>query len=117
MHVGAVVPVRDVDPLVPRNGVRIDGQRRRDAVLPFLLHLCVHDQQRVVWQVDRDLPFRIDVLGRPVVRIFWEDPANSEFTSHAQGYRSYYGARAQICELVTVPANALLWAIVTVHKR
>jgi len=39
----AVVAVSHVDPPISRDGMGIDGRSGRDAVLPFLLHFCVHD--------------------------------------------------------------------------
>ena len=117
VHVGAVVPICDVDPLVPGDRVRIDGRRGGDAVLPFFLHFRVHDQQRIVREVDGYLALGIGVLGGSVVAVPREDSADTKFASHSQRYRSYDSPWAQVRELVAVPANALLRAIVAVHKR
>ena len=45
----AIVPVSDIDSFVTCNGVRINHRRGVNAMLPLLLHLGVHDQQRIVW--------------------------------------------------------------------
>lgn len=42
MKIIPVMPVRDVDALVPGNGVRIDGRRRGDGVFIGFLHFGVH---------------------------------------------------------------------------
>jgi hypothetical protein len=47
-----VVTVRDIEPLVLGDGMRIDGWSGSDAVFPFLLHLCMHHQQGVVRQMN-----------------------------------------------------------------
>jgi hypothetical protein len=39
--------------------VRIDSLSRSYRVFPFLLHLGVHDQERIVRQVDANLALRI----------------------------------------------------------
>lgn len=59
VHACPVVAVRNVDAPVARNRVRVNRLRRRDAVLPLLLHLGVHHQQRVVRQMDRNLALGI----------------------------------------------------------
>lgn len=74
-----IVAVRDVDPSVPCNGMRINGCCRRDAVFPFLLHLGVHDKERVVWEVDGDLALGVFILAR----VGGEDPADTELSSYA----------------------------------
>lgn len=63
MQILLVVPIRDIDALVASDRVWVDGLCRRDAVLPLLLHRCVHDQQRVVRQVNRDLALRVSASG------------------------------------------------------
>lgn len=52
----AVPAVGDVDAFVGSERVRRYCCRGRDAVFPFLLHLRVHHEQRVVRQVNCDLP-------------------------------------------------------------
>lgn len=61
VEVRLIVPVSDVDALVSGNRVRVDGLRRGNTVLPFLLHLCMHHQQRVVGEMNGDL-----TLGIPI---------------------------------------------------
>lgn len=62
MHVRSVMTVRDVYSFVSRNRVRVYGKGRRHRVFPFLLHLGVHHQQRIMRQMDRDLPLCIRVF-------------------------------------------------------
>lgn len=84
VHVGPVVSVGNVDSLVPSYWVRIDRWRWGDAMFPFLLHLCVHHEQGVVRQVDRDLPFCIRVLWASGIFIFWQDSTDTKFSGYAQ---------------------------------
>ena len=51
------MPIRDVDPLVPCHGMRIDVSRGLDRVFPFFLHFAVHYEEGVVGEVDGDLAF------------------------------------------------------------
>lgn len=84
-----VVPVGDVDPLVPRDRVRVDGRGGRDAVLPLLLHRGVHDQQRVVRQVDGELALGVGaslvvvVVAALVVMVAGDDLADAELAGYA----------------------------------
>lgn len=71
VHVGPIIAIRNIDALVPRDGVRTDGQGRGHGMLPFFLHLGVHHQQRVVWEMDGDLALRVGVLCRSVCVILW----------------------------------------------
>lgn len=48
VQMGLVVTICDVDASVAGHGMRVDGLGRGDAVLPFLLHFCMHHEQRVV---------------------------------------------------------------------
>jgi hypothetical protein len=45
VHVGFVVPVCDIDSLVPSDRVGIDRWGGSNAVLPFLLHFSMHNEQ------------------------------------------------------------------------
>jgi len=55
MEALTVPPVCNVDSLVARHRVWINGSCRRDTVLPLLLHLGMHNQQRIVGQMYGDL--------------------------------------------------------------
>ena len=100
----AIVAVRDVDASVPSDGVRIDGGRRRDAMLPLLLHLGVHHEQRVMRQVDSDLTLGVGVVVAIVLVVFipGHDTSHAELSRHAEREGSDDGARAEVCELVAV---------------
>lgn len=63
MEAVAITAVRDINTPVSRDRVRINGRRRRDAVLPLFLHLGVHHQQRVVREVDGDLALGIGAVA------------------------------------------------------
>ena len=39
-----ITSVGDVNTLIARDGMRVDGLSRGDAMFPFLLHLGVHHQ-------------------------------------------------------------------------
>lgn len=120
---GLVVPVRHVDAPVAGHGVRVDGVCRRDAVLPPLLHLGMHDQQRVVGQVDGDLaPGGVPGLLHIVIVLVLvlgrggHDPPDAELPGYAQGQGADDGAGAEVGELVGVPAHGLGGPVVAVHE-
>lgn len=113
VQAGLVVAVRDVDAPVAGHGVRVDGMGWRDAVLPGFLHLGVHDQQRVVRQVDGDLARGVGI-GVPVLG---HDPPDAKLPGHTQGERPYDGAGPEVGELVRVPAYGLGGAVVAVDER
>jgi hypothetical protein len=54
-----VKTIRDIQPFILCKWVRIDSLSRSYRVFPFLLHLGVHDQERIVRQVDANLALRI----------------------------------------------------------
>ncbi len=102
--------------------MRRDRLRRRDAVFPLLLHLGVHDQQRVVRQVDRNLTGHVGGGGgggisSRVVVVFRHDLAHAKFPFHAETQTAYHGSRAQIRELVGVVAYVLRATVVAVDER
>ena len=115
----AVVAVRDVDAPGARHGVRVDGLGGRHAVLPFFLHVGVHDQEGVVREVDGDLAGEVRVvvavaLGLAfivlgvaavvggVILVLGKHAPDTEFAGDAEGEGTDYGARSQVCDLVAV---------------
>jgi hypothetical protein len=93
----AVVAIGDVDASVTSDGMRIDGCGRRDAVFPFLLHLGVHDEQGVMWQVNRELAFGIKVVVRVRgfvigVFVFGDDSSHAELAGYTEREGAYHGA-------------------------
>lgn len=90
MKLGPIVPIRHIDPPVPGNRVRLNRRRGRHAVLPRLLHLGVHHEQRVVREVDGDLALGVVVL------VWGEDAADAELARDAEGERADDGARAEV---------------------
>lgn len=59
--------IRDINASIPRYRVRRDGLRGRNSMFPFFLHLCVHDKEGVMREVDGDLSFIISVIVVVVV--------------------------------------------------
>lgn len=134
----SIVSVRDVDPPVPRDRVRIDGLRGSDAVLPLLLHLGMHDEQGVVREVDRDLARHVaggssssssgvlgigSAVGAGTAALLLsgggvpsDDAAHAKLARDPEGERSDDGPRAEIRQLVAVPPDALLRAVVAVDE-
>lgn len=55
MKISFIISISDIDASVTSDRMRVDGLCRGDAVLPLLLHLSVHDQQRVMREVDGNL--------------------------------------------------------------
>lgn len=47
-----IEPIRDVQPLVLRQWVWIDSLCRRNRMFPLLLHFSMHNQERVVREMD-----------------------------------------------------------------
>lgn len=79
-----VIPVCDVDALVARYWMRVDGLGRRNTVLPFLLHLCMHHQQRVVRKMNSNLALGISNQFGITVVVFGHNPAYAEFPRHTE---------------------------------
>ena len=81
-------------------------------MLPFLLHLSMHDQERIVREMDGNLS--LFVGGRSVN--LWYNLAYSELSRHSKRQASDDGSRSKVCEMVGVPAYAFLPAVVAVDK-
>ncbi len=84
-----VISIRDIDPLVSSNGVRVNGLSGRNAVLPLLLHLGVHNKERIVGEMDGDLSFCIgfffgSVFLGGVVIFQGDDASNSKFSCYSK---------------------------------
>lgn len=119
MELRPVVAVGDVNPRAPGDWVRVNDLRRRDAVLPLLLHLGVHDEQRVVRQVDGDLAPGVSVGvadGLTALGVPREDAPHAELAGHAEGQGPDDGPWSEVCQLVAVPADALLRPSVAVQE-
>ena len=86
MHIGFVVPIRDIDSFVTSDRVGIDRGGGRHAVLPLLLHFCMHNQQRVVGEVDRYLAFGTSVGRFLRVIVLGENTPDPELSSNAERY-------------------------------
>ena len=55
MKTQPVIAIRDVDTSVPGDGMRIYDRGWVDGMFPLFLHFGVHDEERVVGEVDGDL--------------------------------------------------------------
>ena len=78
-----------------------------DAVLPFLLHLRMHNQQRIVRQVYRDLAFSVCPL---ILRATWlfVIPSNNfpytEISSNTKTQAANDSSRPKVRQLITMIA-------------
>jgi hypothetical protein len=99
MQIVLEASVRDIDSLPSCNRVRIDALCWRYTVLPLLLHLSMHYQQRVMWKVNCNLSLLVCAVfhGFVVARHYF---AYSKFAGDAKGEASDYGSGAEIGELV-----------------
>lgn len=77
MEIVLVATIRDAETFVACQRVRIDDLRRSNRVFPLLLHLGVHDEERVVGQVDCDLALFVRHAFSRVG--LGEDAADAEF--------------------------------------
>ena len=107
MKAVAVVSVSDVDSFIARDGMRIDDRSCRNAMLPFLLHLGVHYEQRVVRQVYGNLAFSVGPL---IFRACWvfAIPSNdfpySKFSSNTKTQAANDSSRPKVGQLITMIA-------------
>jgi hypothetical protein len=93
-------------------------------MLPLLLHLRMHDEERVVREVNGDLALGICILlrflslffGRITV-ILWNNATNPKLSSYSERNGSNDCMGSQIGELVTMISDALGTTIVAVHER
>lgn len=93
-------------------------------MLPLFLHFRMHDQQRVMWQMDRDLSFGIgpqtvSLLLCPsltVLVVSGHDLANAEFSGNAETDATDCGSWTQVGQLVRMVADTLGTSFVAVHK-
>lgn len=111
-----VVAISNVDPSVSRYWVWINCLGWCNAMLPLLLHFSMHDKQRVVWKMNRDLSLRISILYQVVFGVPRHNTTDAKLPCHAEGQRSNHGSRAQIREMITVIANGFLRTIVAIDK-
>lgn len=102
--------VRDIDSLSSCNRVRVDALRWRYTVLPLLLHLSMHHQQRVVGKMNCNLPLLICAVFHFVV-VARHDFAYSKFAGNAEGEASDYGAGTKIRELVGMVSYTVIGQI------
>lgn len=116
MEVSSVVPIGDIDSPAPCYRVRINCLCWCDGVFPFFLHLSVHDQERVVRQVDGDLALQVGISPCSLVHVLWNNPPDTELSSNAQGQRTDHSSRTKVSELIAVIANVLLGAVVAVDE-
>ena len=120
MEAFAVISVSDIDSFVARYGMRIDHRRRMNAMLPFLLHLRMHHQKRVVRQVYRDLAFSVCPLvfgGCWLFVIPGYDFPYSKFSSNPKTQAANDGSRSKVGQLIAVIAHAFASALVAVDER
>ena len=59
MQIVFVAAIRDVETLVSGDWVRVDGLRWSNRMLPFFLHLSMHDEEAVMWEMNRYLTLSI----------------------------------------------------------
>jgi hypothetical protein len=111
-----ITPIRDVNPLIPRQRMRLHRPRRRYAVFPLLLHLRMHHQQRVMREQNRDLALRVRHLPARFVTISRHDSAHAKLPPHAETKTPDHGARAEVGQVVGVEADALAGAVVDVYE-
>lgn len=115
----AVVAVSDIDPLVSSDWVRINNWRWMNAVFPLLLHLCMHDQERIVWQMDGNLPFGVCSLVLRACVLFivsGDDFAHSKFSGNPKTQAADDGTWPKVGELIGVIAYAFGTSFVAVNK-
>jgi len=114
-----IVAIRDVYAFVTCNRVRVDCCGRRDAVLPFFLHLSMHDEERIVGKMNGKLTFGIGVATVgwvAALRVFGQNSPHAKLPCNTKRERADNGAWAEIGELVRMPPNAFLRAVVAVDK-
>lgn len=116
VHASAVVAIGNVDASVAGNRMRVNRQCRHDTMFPLLLHFSMHDEQRVVRQMYRDLALGIRVLRGPGLGVLGEHAAHPKLARNAQRYGANNGTRPEIGELVAVVADALLGAVIAIDK-
>lgn len=118
METLAVVSVSNIDPFVASDRMRIDHGSWMDAVLPFLLHLRVHNQQRIVRQVYRDLAFSVCPLILRATRLF-VIPSNNfpypEISSNTKTQAANDSSRPKVCQLITMIAYSWILAEETIE--
>lgn len=104
-----VMAVGDIDPFIPSNRMGIDGGSRMDAVLPFLLHLRMHHQKRIVGQMDCYLTFSICSLilrACGVVIISSDNLADSKLSGDTKTQATNDCSWSEIRELIRVVTYA-----------
>jgi hypothetical protein len=96
----------------------INRLRRRDGVLPLFLHLGVHNEQRVVWEMYRDLALCIGerAVCFAILVTLCDYLADTKLASYAKAEATDNCTRAEICELICVVAYILFSAVITVDK-
>ena len=113
----SIITVSNVDTPVSCYRMWIDGKCRCDAMLPFFLHLSMHDQKRVVREMDRYLAFGIGtrvVLGFFIISC--HNLSNPEFSCYSEANATNYRTRTKIGELIGVIADTFSTTSVTVDK-
>lgn len=78
-----IISICDIDPFNASYWMWINSLCWSDTVLPFLLHLGMHNEQRIVGQMNCYLAFRVcGFFGLLRRRVLWDDAAHSEFSSY-----------------------------------
>lgn len=124
MEAFAVMAIGDVNPFIASDGVRVDGSGRMNAMLPFFLHLRVHDEQRIVWKMNCDLAFSVgsefifgfQISALDFTIISGHNLANPELSRDTETEAANDCSWTKICELVRVIAYALAAAFVAIDK-
>ena len=113
-----VESICDVKPLILRKWMWINSLGRCDAVFPLFLHLSMHDQERVVWEVNANLT--LCVCKRAVcflmLVVLRNNLAHAELPGYSETQAADYCAGAEISELVGMVSDTLLGAIVAVDE-
>ena len=119
MEAFAVMAIGDVDSLVSSDGMRIDYRRLRDTMLPCFLHLRMHNKQRIVRQVYRDLAFNVCSLVLRAYKVFIiasNYSTYTKFSGNAKADTPNDSSWTKISELVSMITYAFIASLVTVYE-
>ena len=114
-----VVPVGDIDALIASDGMRVNSRRRVDAVLPFLLHLGMHDEQRIVREMNGHLPLGIcsSIIGIGLLLVIsGENFSYPELPSNPKTQAANDSSWSQVGELIRMITNTFTSSLVAVRE-
>ena len=85
MQTVLVTTIRDIDPLVLGQRMGVDGLGRRNAMFPLLLHIGMHDQQRIMREMYTNLALGIcqrSIFLAVLVVVLGDNSAHAEFARY-----------------------------------